>query len=158
MEELFELQNSAWELVARGALIYIGVLLMLRLSGKREVGQFTPFDLALLLIISEAVSPALSANEESWTGAMLLVATMLVVNWLISLLTLKFRRFDRLLEGEPELIIRNGRVDYRALRQLRLTKKDLLAALRQHGCEKPSEVKFAVLEPSGDITVKKCDD
>jgi uncharacterized membrane protein YcaP (DUF421 family) len=158
MGDIFVLQHPWWELVLRGALVYLGVLAMLRFSGKREVGQFTPFDLALLLIISEAVSPALTAEDESWTGGMLVVATMLAVNWCISLLTLKSRRFDRFLEGEPELIIRDGRVDYGALRRLRMSKKDLLGALRQHGCEKPSEVKFAVLEPSGEITLKKCNE
>lgn len=155
METLFHLTHPWWELVARGVLVYLGVLLMLRLSGKREVGQFTPFDLALLLIISEAVSPALSAQEESWTGGMLIVATMLGLNWLISLLSLRFRRFDRLLEGEPEFIIRDGRVDYRALRRLRMSKKELLSALRKQGVAQPSEVRFAVLEPSGEVTVKK---
>lgn len=156
MEKLFVLQNPWWMRVLRGVLVYLGVIVMLRFSGKREVGQFTPFDLALLLIVSEAVSNALSAQESSWTGAMLSVASMLAVNQLIGVLTFKFRRFESLFQGDPEFVIRNGRVDYRALQRLRLRKRELLTALRKQGCMRPSEMAFAVLKPSGSITVKKC--
>lgn len=152
---LFALHTPWWELVLRGVLVYLAILLFMRLSARREVGEFTPFDLAVLLILSEAVSPALTGEEQSVTGGLVVVAVLLAMNWGMGEISLRFRRAERLLEGEPIMIIRNGKVMYRQLRRNRITRRDLLSALRQQGCLRPSEVELAVLEPNGSISVKK---
>lgn len=153
MRDLFALQVPWWELVLRGFLVYAGIFLFMRFSSRREVGEFTPFDLAVLLILSEAVSPALTGEEQSWTGAMIVVATLLGLNWGISELNLRFRRVERWLQGEPVMVIRDGQVLYRRLRDCRITHGDLLTALRKQGCTRPSEVALAVVEPDGSISV-----
>lgn len=153
MRDLFALQMPWWELVLRGFLVYAGIFLFMRLSARREVGEFTPFDLAVLLILSEAVSPALTGEERSWTGAMIVVATLLGLNWALSTVSFRYRRLGRWLEGEPVMVVRNGRVLYRRLRECRITHQELLAALRKEGCRRLSEVALAVVETDGRISV-----
>ncbi|MDF2446041.1 MAG: hypothetical protein K0S46_1277 [Moraxellaceae bacterium] len=155
MDDLLRLTSAWWELVLRGALVYLAILAFMRLSARREVGKFTPFDLAVLLIISEAVSPGLTGEEKSVTGGVIVVLTLLALNWIVSELNFRFRRVERVLEGEPVVVIREGRVLYRQLHRCRITNKDLLSALRQHECTTPSEVALAVVEPNGSISVRK---
>lgn len=155
MDAIFRLQGEWWEPVLRAVLVYVTVLLFMRFSSRREVGQFTPFDLAVLLILSEAVSPALTGEDSSVTGWLLVVAALLGMNALVSELNYRFRRLERMLEGEPLILVRQGKVFYRALRRSRVSRKDLLSALRTQGCLRPSEVELAVLEPNGEISVKK---
>jgi uncharacterized membrane protein YcaP (DUF421 family) len=144
-----------WEPVLRGALIYAALLILLRLTGKRQVGQFTPFDLVLLLLVSEAVSNALSGGDDSVTGGLIVVATMLLLNLAVGWMTTRSPVVERRLEGRPQFLIKNGRVDYAVLRRESLSKNDLLAAIRQEGCFRPREVEYAVLETSGRISVRK---
>ena len=155
MEDLFALQHPWWQLVLRGLIIYAGILLFVRLSGKREVGQFTAFDLAVLLIISEAVSPALTGEEKTVTGGLVVLATLLAINSGISWLSQRSVRFDRALQGEPEFLVRGGTVDYDAMKRLGVSHSDLLSALHKEGLMTPHEAEFAILETSGEITVKK---
>lgn len=152
---MFQLSLPWWELLLRGAAVYLMVLLLLRLSGKRQVGDLTPFDLVLLLLISEGASNAIRADENSLTGAALAIAAMLAVNWAMSRLGVRSKRFDRLVEGRPRFLIRNGLVDYDALKREAITHNDLLIALRQHDCFSPHEAAYAVLETDGSISVRK---
>ena len=144
-----------WELILRGAALYATVLLLLRLSGKRQVAEFTPFDLTLLLLISEAASPGLTGGADSWLASTIVIATLLAVNFTIGHLSLQWRRFEDAVEGRPQFLIRGGRVDYRRMRQESISKRELLSALRQQGCFRPSDAEYAVLEASGRISVKK---
>jgi uncharacterized membrane protein YcaP (DUF421 family) len=155
---MFTLTTPWWELVARGALIYLAVFLLLRLTGKRQVGQFTPFDLVLLLLISEACSNALSGGDGSLLGALILVGTMLVLNLAIGWVTERSSWVERFLEGRPRFLIKNGKVNYDVLRRESLSKNELLSALRQEGCFTPDEVEYAVLETSGRISVRRRDE
>jgi uncharacterized membrane protein YcaP (DUF421 family) len=152
---MFEPIVPLWEPVVRGLLIYLAVLLLLRFTGKRQVGQFTPFDLVLLLLVSEAVSNALSGGDNSITSGVITMATMLVANIAVGWITTRSVRLERVLEGRPQFLIKNGRVDYKVLRREMLSKNDLLAAIRQEGCFSPGEVEYAVLETSGRISVRK---
>jgi uncharacterized membrane protein YcaP (DUF421 family) len=155
---MFSLTVPWWELALRGGVVFVSVLLALRLSGKRQVGELTPFDLVLLLLISEAASPSLTNEDTSWTAAIIVIATMLVLNALIGRLAARSRRFDRWLEGRPQFLIRRGRVQYRVLRRESISKNDLMAAIRAEGCNRPSQVECAVLETSGKISVKRLAD
>jgi uncharacterized membrane protein YcaP (DUF421 family) len=152
---MFELTIPWWEFVARGALVYLAVLLLLRLTGKRQVGQFTPFDLVLLLLVSEAVSSSLSGGDDSVVGAVISVATMLGLNQGLGWVTTRSVRLERLIEGRPQFLIENGCVQYDVLKRESLSKNDLLAAIRTEGCFTPDEVEYAVLETSGRISVRR---
>lgn len=144
-----------WEMIARAAIVFIGVVVLLRVFGKRQVGQMTPFDLTLLLLISEGASNAISADDNSIPAAAAVVATMLGINLLIGFVSARWKVFDRIVEGRPEILIRSGRVDYEKLWDVNVSKADLLSALRAHGCTTPHEAELAVLETNGRISVKK---
>jgi uncharacterized membrane protein YcaP (DUF421 family) len=154
---MFELSLPWWELILRATIVYVIVLVLLRLAGKRQVGDLTPFDLTLLLLISEGASNAIRADENSITGAALAVAAMLAVNWGMSKLGMRFKRFDRLTEGRPQMLIRNGVVDYGAMRKESVTHNELLMALRENECFSPHQAAYAVLETNGTISVRKMD-
>jgi uncharacterized membrane protein YcaP (DUF421 family) len=146
-----------WELAARSAIVFAAVLLLLRIFGKRQVGQMTPFDLTVLLLISEGASNAIRADDNSIGAAVIVIAMMLAINLLIGFVSARSKRFDRLVEGSPEVLIRNGRVDYKKLWDVNVSKADLLAALRANSCTSPHQAELAVLETNGQITVTKKD-
>lgn len=152
---MFALTVPWWELVGRGAFVYLAVLLLLRLTGKRQVGQLTPFDLVLLLLISEACSNALSGGDDSLLAALILVTTLLGLNLAIGWVSGRSVWVERMFEGRPRFLIKDGKVDYETLRRESLSKNELLSAIRQEGCFSPEEVEYAVLETSGRISVRK---
>lgn len=151
---MFEMTTPWWELILRGGAIYLAVLILLRISGKRELGQLAPFDLVLLLLISEAVSPALTADDDSIGSGIVVVIVMLLLDAGVGLLS-RWRPAERTIEGKPRFLIRNGKVDYKTMRSEQITHNDLLSSIRESGCFRPSEVEYAVLETSGKISVKK---
>jgi uncharacterized membrane protein YcaP (DUF421 family) len=144
-----------WELILRGVAIYVVVLLLLRLTGKRQVGQFTPFDLTVLLLVSEAVSTALNVSEKSILAAVILVATLLGLNAATGWVASRSRRVESIIEGKARFLIRNGRVDYKTLRKESISHRELLVALRREKCFTPHQAEYAILEPSGSISVRK---
>lgn len=153
---MFTLTVPWWDIILRAAIIYAGLFALIRVAGKREVGELSPFDLVFLLLISEMVSPSLTNGDNSLAAAFIGLGTLLALNTLVTFLTSRFLRIERVLEGRPEFLLRNGKVDYRALRKEGLSNNDLMAALRENGCMRPSEAEWAVLETSGRISVKKC--
>jgi uncharacterized membrane protein YcaP (DUF421 family) len=142
-----------WEFAARGLITYVFMLVLLRLTGKRQVGQLAPFDLVLLLILSNAVQNAMNGGDNSVGGAMILAVTLVAANSAVGWLTAHNRTLERLIEGQAQVLIRNGHVDHNALRACQLTIHELDAALRANGCVCPTEVRLAVLENSGEISV-----
>jgi uncharacterized membrane protein YcaP (DUF421 family) len=156
LQAAFQLHFEWWIYVLRAALVYFGVLLLLRVGGKRRLGKFTPFDMALLLLIGGAGARVLTAEDHSLTAAGIVILTMLGLNTALGVLTARWGRLEHTLEGRPVVLIQHGRVDYRALRRESITINDLLAAIRESGCMRPSQVDYAVLETNGRITVNKC--
>jgi uncharacterized membrane protein YcaP (DUF421 family) len=152
---VFALSLPWWELLLRAIVVYAMVLLLLRISGKRQIGELTPFDLTLLLLISEGASNALRAQENSLTGAGLVIMSMLIMNWGMGKLSVRSKRFERLVEGRPQFLIRNGVVDYAAMRRESVTHNELLKAIRGQQCSSPHQVDYAVLETDGVISVCK---
>ena len=153
MSDLLALSMPWYEIVLRGALVYIVLLSLLRLSGKRTVGQFTPFDLLLLVLLGDAVQGAMIGEENSVTGAVILVATLLSLNWLAGFLSSRSRRLDQLLEGSPVLLVRNGTMYEKALRRANLTRGELKESMRKRGCIRIEDVRLAVLESNGEISI-----
>ena len=105
---MFDLQTPLWELVARGAIVYVTLLVMVRLTGKRTVGQFTPFDLLVVMLLSEAVSNALSAGDESVVGGLVVAATLVGLDVLIAMASSRSAKVDTALQGNPVLVGRDG--------------------------------------------------
>jgi uncharacterized membrane protein YcaP (DUF421 family) len=142
-----------WELVVRSTIVYVFLLVLLRVSGKRQVGQLAPFDLVLLLVLSNAVQNAMNAGDNSLIGGLIAATTLVTLNMLIGLATFRSKAIEALVEGRPEILIHNGKLYQKVLNQARLTHHELNAALRQAGCVAIDEVQCAVLENNGSITI-----
>jgi uncharacterized membrane protein YcaP (DUF421 family) len=151
---MFDVSLAWWEFVARAALIYLVLLLFVRLSGKRTVGQFTPFDLLVVLLIGEAVSNGLSGGDESVIGGLIAAATLIGLNLLLASASARSRAIDIALEGEAVLLGRKGKVYKKALQSHRITEGDIEKALREADCEL-SEMESLMLESDGNISVSK---
>ncbi len=153
MLNIFVPEIPITEKLLRSIVVYVFLLVAFRLTGKRQVGQLTPFDLVVLLIISNVVQNAVIGNDTSLGGGLLGALTILALNGLVVELTYRFKRARRLLEAQPTLLIHNGRVLHDNMRRERVTLDELLAALRRDGVVEPSKVRFAVLEENGGISV-----
>src|ERR1700741_904089 len=99
-----------WEFVLRGIIIYLFLIVLLRLSGKRQVGQLAPFDLVLLLVLSNAVQNSMNGGDNSVIGGLISAATLVALNWVIGYATFKNKRFEQFVEGKPQIIIHDGHV------------------------------------------------
>lgn len=151
---MFDMTVDGWELVLRALLVYSALLLMIRLSGKRTIGQFTPFDLLVVMLLSEAASNSLSGGDESLQGGLLLCATLISLNVTLAFLSARSRRFELLFSGEAVLIGRDGRIFDAALRRHHVSQNDIDGALREADCDL-HELRFAFLEADGRISVQK---
>lgn len=149
---MFELDLPWWELVLRAGLIYIALLVMMRFTGKRTVGQFTPFDLLVVMLLSEAVSNGLSAGEDSVAGALISAGTLIVLNVSIAIATSRSEKFAKLVDGEPVLLGRDGKVFKDAMKRQHVAKGDIEQALREADCPL-DKMKYVFLEANGQITV-----
>jgi uncharacterized membrane protein YcaP (DUF421 family) len=141
------------ELVLRSLLVYTFFLVALRLSGKRELGQFTAFDLAAVLLAANALQPAMTGPDASIPGALVILATIFGINHLVAWSRRRFPAVRRLLDAPPTTIARDGAWLRPALEREGLDDQDLQAALREHGLETISEVKLATLEHDGSVSV-----
>ena len=140
-------------IVLRTTIVYFVLVSGLRLAGKREFGQMTPFDLVVLLIISNAVQNAMIGPDTSLMGGLVAATTLLVLNALLDRLGLKARWLRQRLVGQPSLLVHDGRLIYPHLRAEGLSEDEVMQALREHGVEDLDEVKDAVLEVDGTISV-----
>jgi len=142
-----------WDFIIRGCIVYVFLLILLRMTGKRQVGQLAPFDLVLLLVLSNAVQNAMNGGDNSVIGGILSAATLVGVNYVVSMLTYRSKRIESLIEGRPIMLIHNGHIDLRALRRVQMTMHELECALRTEGYAGPERVHFAMLENNGHLTV-----
>lgn len=143
---------SVCERLLRAAVGYLFLLALFRIAGKRQVGQLTPFDLIVLMVVSNVMQNAMIGADNSMTGGMIGVGMIVLLNGAFALLASRNGRARRLLEGSPRLLVHNGVVDMAALRRELLSLEDLRAALRENGMLEPHEARFAMLEPTGRIT------
>ena len=151
---MFDMTVPWWELVARAVIIYVALLVMMRISGKRTVGQFTPFDLLVVMLLSEAVSNGLSGGEESVGGGLLLALTLIALNISICICDLSQQQSHTIIEGEPKLIGRDGVIFKDSLYACRIPIADVEQALREYDCEL-EDMKCAFLEIDGAISILK---
>ncbi|TWI05744.1 DUF421 domain-containing protein [Aerolutibacter ruishenii] len=153
MQSAFELAMPWWQFVLRAVAVYVVLLFLIRLSGKRTMGQFTPFDMLLIVLLGNAVQNALLGKDTSLTGGILLASTLIAMNWLLGFITARSRRAERVIEGEPVVLARNGKLFDRALKRELVSRADFHEAMRQQGCADVSEVKLALLETNGQISI-----
>jgi uncharacterized membrane protein YcaP (DUF421 family) len=145
-------------IAARTAVVYGVVLLGMRLSGKREVGQMTPFDLTLLLLISNAVQNAMTGPDNSLLGGIVAAATLLLLNYLVAEVSGGNRRFRKFVQGQPSLLVHDGQVIESHLAKEHVSMDELQQALREHGIASYHDVALAVLEVDGSISCLKYDE
>jgi uncharacterized membrane protein YcaP (DUF421 family) len=146
------------EIILRTAIIYVVVLLGVRLSGKREVGQMTPFDLVLLLLISNSVQNAMTGPDNTVVGGIAAAITLLVMNYVIADVSGANRRFRKLIQGQPSLLIHNGQVIATHMAKEHVSMDELERALREHGINSYRDVALGVLEVDGSISLLKYDE
>lgn len=144
--------------VMRTAVIYAVVLLGVRLSGKREVGQMTPFDLTLLLLLSNSVQNAMVGPDNSLLGGIAAAATLLILNYLIAEVAGANRRFRKFVQGQPSLLVHDGQVIASHMAKEHVSMDALHCALREHGINGLKDVALAVLEVDGSISCLKYDE
>lgn len=150
---MWQLGVNPIELVVRTTIIYLLFLVSLRISGKRQLGQFTLFDIALVLLAANALQPAMTGPDQSLTGGLIILVTIFSLNQLVAQARLRSRLVRRFLEFEPTVIGRDGQWLLDEMERQGLDLEDVEAALREHGLERVDQMKLAVLEEDGSISI-----
>ena len=150
---MWDMNVPWWEFVLRGVVVYVFLLVFLRLTGKRQTGQYAPFDLVLLLILSNAVQNSMNAGDNSLVGGLVSAATLIGCHVVLAQLTFRFAWMERLIDGSPQVLVQQGQVNTDLMRKELLSTDDLEAALRASGCLHLHEVERATIETNGQITV-----
>jgi uncharacterized membrane protein YcaP (DUF421 family) len=142
-----------WELIVRSIAIYLALVVALRVFGKREIGQFTLFDLVLVLLVANAVQPAMTGSDSSLAGGLLIILTLVLTNRAMAEARRRLPFLRALLQSSPTTIALDGAWVDEAVRHEELDTEDLETSLREHGLASVDEVALAVLEPDGSISV-----
>lgn len=145
------------EKIIRAAVGYLFLLIVFRLMGKRQVGQLTPFDLVVLLIVSNVLQNAMIGDDNSITGGLIGVLTIFVLNGAVARLTFHVPRLEQLIDGIATPLVHEGTVDDAALRRELVTRAELCAALREQGIDHVADASWAMLESTGKITAGRRD-
>ncbi|NJC03763.1 uncharacterized membrane protein YcaP (DUF421 family) [Xanthomonas sp. 3272] len=153
--EMMHLDMPWWEFVLRAVAVYTVVLLLTRLTGKRALGQSTPFDVLLIVLLGTAVQNSLIGKDVSLLGGMILAATLLVLNWLVGMATARSRRIDTWVQGTPALLARGGEIYWKELVRHNVSYADFEVAKRKADCRDDADIDMAILETSGEISILK---
>jgi uncharacterized membrane protein YcaP (DUF421 family) len=149
---MFVLGVPVAEKILRPIIVYIFLIVGLRLSGKRELAQLNPFDLIVLLTLSNTVQNAIIGNDNSVSGGLIGAAALLAVNYLVVRFLYDHRKIDQLVEGRADILIEDGKVHEQRLKRELITKEELAAAARRQGFDTLAEVQQCVLEPGGTLS------
>ncbi len=150
---MFNLAIPAWHIIIRTLVIYLAVFIGLRLTGKRELGQMTVFDLVVILLIANAVQNAMVGPDVSLTGGVIAAGVLLAANWVVAQLRLRSPHWGKLLEGTPTVLIKDGTFVDSNLRKEGVERSELEMVMREHGVESAHDVRLAVLETDGTISI-----
>ncbi|MDP9245575.1 MAG: DUF421 domain-containing protein [Chloroflexota bacterium] len=153
MNDLFDLTVPWYAIILRTFIVYMAVLILLRAAGKRELGQMTPFDLVVILIIANAVQNAMTGGDNSLIGGIIAATTLTMVNIAVGRWGSRVPVFRRLVASEPTLLLRDGKPLKEALDRERIDIEELEMAARQHGIADLEDVTAAVLEEDGSISI-----
>jgi len=151
---MLDMKLPWWEFIVRGTVVYAALLVMVRLSGRRTVGQFTPFDLLVVMLLSEAVSNSLSGGDNSLVGGMIIATTLILLNLVVALLSAHSKRMSAMFDGTAVLIGRDGAFFDKVVKRCRIAEADLEQALREADCPR-HQMQCAFLETNGVITILK---
>jgi uncharacterized membrane protein YcaP (DUF421 family) len=151
---MFHLPVPILEKILRPMIVYLFLIVFLRLFGKRELAQLNPFDLVVLLSLSNTVQNAMIGDDNSVTGGVIGALALLTINWLLMWLLYRAPKVNHALEGSPTTLIKDGVIDTEAMRQQTLTPEELISVLNKNGFNDPAEVEVCVLEPNGTFYVK----
>ena len=146
------------DIVMRATVMFFILFLLIRLLGKRELGQMTPFEFVVLVVLGDLIQQGVTHNDFSLTGATLAISTFAFWALLLSWTTYLFPRAKDLLEGTPRVVVRNGEIVNENLRRDRLTRDEILSEMRLAGIGRMSDVAWAILEPQGKMSFIRKDD
>ena len=150
---MFELSMPGWEYLLRAVVVYVVLLAMIRISGKRTMGQFTPFDVLLIVLLGNAVQNALLGSDQSLIGGLLLAGVLIGLNWTTGFVASRSRHAEKIIEGVPVVLAKDGKVFEDVLRRELVSFNDFQEALRQSGEIQLHDVRWAILETDGRISV-----
>jgi len=156
-DHMFQLPLPIAEKLLRPVIVYLVLVLLLRLFGKRELAQLNPFDLVVLLSLSNTVQNAIIGEDNSVTGGIIGAFSLLAINWLVVRVLFRSRKMTRALEGRATVLVRNGQIDQRALARESLSREELLAVIHRQGFEDVHQVRRCELEPNGTFYVEAFD-
>lgn len=150
---MWNLSLPWWEFVVRGLIIYVFLIFILRATGKRQIGQMSPFDLVLLLVLSNGVQNSMNGGDNSVLAGIILSITLVTANWITGKITFSCKKAERLIEGAPQVLAHNGKLYENTLADAQLTRHELMAAIRSQGYSDLNEVRAVMLENDGTISV-----
>jgi uncharacterized membrane protein YcaP (DUF421 family) len=151
-KDMFVLGVPILEKIFRPIIVYVFLIAGLRLSGKRELAQLNPFDLVVLLTLSNTVQNAIIGDDNSVTGGIIGATSLLAINYLVVRFLYDHRKIDQIVEGRADILVEDGKVHEHKLKRELITKEELAAAARKQGFETLAEVRQCVLEPGGTLT------
>jgi uncharacterized membrane protein YcaP (DUF421 family) len=153
-QHMFQLQLPILEKLLRPVIVYLVLIVLLRLFGKRELAQLNPFDLVVLLSLSNTVQNAMIGDDNSISGGLIGAFGLLAINWLVVRTLYKSPRMTRVLQGKSTVLVRNGRIDEAALKRESLSKEELMEVIHKQGFEHLHQVRRCELEPNGTFYVE----
>ncbi|MGB7546156.1 MAG: YetF domain-containing protein [Terracidiphilus sp.] len=156
-DHMFQMPLPLAEKLLRPVIVYLVLVLLLRMFGKRELAQLNPFDLVVLLSLSNTVQNAIIGDDNSVTGGVVGAFGLLAINWLVVRVLFRSKRLTRVLEGRAAILVRNGQIDQRAMDRESLTREELLAVVHRQGFEGFHQVRKCELEPNGTFYVEAFD-
>jgi uncharacterized membrane protein YcaP (DUF421 family) len=154
LRHMFQLPLPILEKLLRPVIVYLVLVVLLRLFGKRELAQLNPFDLVVLLSLSNTVQNAIIGEDNSVTGGVIGAFGLLAINWLVVRTLYRSPRLTRALEGRSTVLVRDGKMDHDAVRRECLTREELMEVIHREGFEHLSQVRRCVLEPNGSFFVE----
>ena len=152
MEGWADLAMPWWQMAARAAISYIGLLVLMRISGKHAFAELSPFEILVLIIVAGTLRTAIVGDDHSLLGPFIAITTIIALDKLLAVLCARSAAFERLVAGRAVVLARNGRVDYRALEQNAISPEEFERAMREHSIASASAIRVAVLEPDGKIS------
>lgn len=155
---MWDLRLPWYEVVFRAFLIFSFLFIILRVLGKKHFSEMTPFDFIVFLFISEAVQNAMIEDDKGIPAALISVSTLVILNAMLSKLSFRSKKAEKMIEGNPKELIKNGKVNKSILKEEAITDRELYQALRMQGVLSVEEVKLAMLETNGSISVIKKDE
>ena len=157
LDHMFQIPLPLAEKIVRPIIVYLVLVVLLRVFGKRELAQLNPFDLVVLLSLSNTVQNAIIGDDNSVSGGVVGAISLLAINWIVVKLLFRSRRLTRALEGRATVLVRNGQPDLRAMQRESLTREELLSVIHRQGLEGFHAVHRCELEPNGTFYVEPYD-